>query len=85
MNRGALSAAGLLLGAVLGYPISYFFQPGALRAKMSLGDYVQHIGDIMQSNDLRVTAIGTWIGCTILFCIIGAVLGALLPRKVAPT
>jgi|GEM_PF-4135767 len=61
---------GVAAGVLLGYPISYYFQPGALRAKMSLGKYVQNIGDVMGSDELRSTAIVIWIGCIVVFPIL---------------
>lgn len=34
---------GLLIGAAIGIPLSYYFQPGWLRALVSLPDYIQMI------------------------------------------
>ena len=72
---------GLLVGVLAGYPISYFFQSGALRAKMSLGDYITKIDDIFGSKDLAPTAIGTWIACVILCPVIAILIGQLLTSK----
>lgn len=75
MSKGGAAIGGFSLGVILGYPLSYFLQPGALRAKMSIGSYIQHADDILGNKDLGPTAIGTWIACIVLFTVIGAVLG----------
>ena len=62
---------------MLGYPLSYFFQPGVLRQKLSLGDYISHIGDILNSRELAGTAWGVWVGSIIVFALLGLVLGNL--------
>ena len=49
---GSAIVAGLLVGALLGYPLSYYFQPGALRAKVSLGQYIEHIGEVVGNSEL---------------------------------
>ena len=54
--------AGLLVGALLGYPLSYYFQPGALRSKVSLGQYIEHVGDVVGNSEL-VSAV--FIGFTV--------------------
>lgn len=37
----------ILLGAPLGYIVSYFCQSGMVRRIASLGDYVSHCGDVL--------------------------------------
>jgi len=44
---------GVLIGALLGYPLSYYFQPGALRAKHSLGKYIAHFSEIIGESELQ--------------------------------
>ena len=73
--------------AVIGYPISYFFQSGMVRAKMTLPEYLQHIPDVFKTlensdfSDIGVTAIATMVVCGI----IGVVLSvATASRKDAP-
>lgn len=72
---------GVLVGAVLGYPVSYFFQSGALRAKLSLGGYVEHFQDVLQSKDLASTAIGVWIATIVIFAFIASVIDGMTDRK----
>ena len=38
---------GLVIGLVLGVPGSYYFQSGALKAKMSLGSYLGNLPDLL--------------------------------------
>jgi hypothetical protein len=49
---GAAIVAGLLVGALLGYPLSYYFQPSALRSKVSLGQYIEHVGEVVGNSEL---------------------------------
>ena len=69
---------GLLMGVVLGYPISYWFQPDVLRLKLPLGQYIAHASDILSDKSLQSTAIGAWIGAIVVFWILGAILGAVM-------
>jgi ABC-type multidrug transport system ATPase subunit/ABC-type multidrug transport system permease subunit len=81
MNKPSSVGIGALIGLLLGYPLSYFFQPGALRQKMSLGDYIQHIGDVFNSKDLVATAIGVWIGAVIIFALLGLMLTSAMASR----
>ncbi len=76
ITESRFAAVGVVrvIGLIVGYPTSYFFQPGALRAKLSLTQYVQHISDVFNSKDLVGTAIGVWIGCVIIFSLLGLML-----------
>lgn len=44
---------GALVGAVLGYPLSYYFQPGGFRAKISLGQYIERLSDVVGDDELQ--------------------------------
>lgn len=81
MKKNQFTAIGALVGAVFGYPISYYFQPGALRAKLPMGGYIEHISDILSSKELQSTAIGTWIVAVVVFAIIGFALGNAADQK----
>lgn len=65
---------GAILGLIIGYPVSYFLQPATLRATQSIGAYVGNVGRNLHNGDLAATAIGTWIGCIVVFGVIGTVL-----------
>ncbi len=52
-NTTNFTMIGLIVGGVLGYPLSYYFQPGALQAKLSLGGYIQHFSDVIGDKDLQ--------------------------------
>jgi hypothetical protein len=67
---------GAAVGAVLGIPISYFFQPGLVRAFLSLGEYMSKFQSIWSSNDMGGTAHGTVLFGGILGAIGGAMLAA---------
>ena len=72
---------GAIIGLIVGYPLSYFMQPSALRMKCSLGDYIGHIGDILQSNEFAGTAIGTWIGSVVVFALLGLLVSFMASSK----
>ena len=46
-----------ILGLPIGYAISYFFQPGFLRALCSLGQYFASIKDVVTTKETAPTAI----------------------------
>lgn len=60
------AAPGIILGLLLAYPVSYWFQPGVVRAKFSLGDYITHFSDIIQSKDLQSAIITSFIACPVV-------------------
>jgi hypothetical protein len=67
----AFSMVGVILGAILGVPGSYFMQPGLLRAFVSMSDYVKDFPGVLEDPNLRGAAI---LG-QVLFGIIGLILG----------
>lgn len=75
MVKAKAAVEGLVIGLLLGYPLSYFVQPGALRAKVSIGEYIQHIGEVLQDKDLASTAIGTWVVCAVVLTALGYAVG----------
>ena len=62
---------GLFVGLLVSYPISYYFQPGALRAKLTMVDYISHISDVVGDPHLRSAVIMCLIGCPIVGGVIG--------------
>ena len=67
-----------ILGAIVGYPISYFLQSGLVREKMSLGEYIQHADAIFDAinekatSDIAFTAIGTMLACGVICAVVTA-------------
>jgi len=47
MNKDQNAVVGLLVGMMLGAPVSYFLQSGLVRAKMSLGSYLGHLPQLL--------------------------------------
>jgi hypothetical protein len=60
-----------IIGAILGIPLSYYFQPEMLRSKMSLLDYITKMNEIFEQKDL----VGNVIFGVIAFTVIGAIIG----------
>lgn len=67
------SAIFAILGGLLGIPLSYYFQPGIVQAKLSLPEYVKHVPEIFsdQSGDYLAPLLLSVALCAIL----GGVLG----------
>jgi hypothetical protein len=66
-----LAGKGAILGLIIAYPVSYFFQPSVLRAKLSLGEYITQIGDVLGESNLVSAVIISFVVCPILLAIIG--------------
>ncbi|MDT4967408.1 MAG: hypothetical protein QOJ64_2145 [Acidobacteriota bacterium] len=81
MKQNQFAVVGALIGGICGYPLSYFFQPGALRAKVSLGQYIEHFSDIMGAKDLQSTVVVSLIIAVVVGAVIGFVLGRSADQK----
>ena len=68
---------GLLVGLIVSYPISYYFQPDAVRVKLTMANYISHITDVVGDSNLRSAVIMSLIGCTI----VGGVIGHLIDKN----
>lgn len=62
-----------ILGAILGVPLSYYFQPDAVQAKLTLPKYIQELPEIMKSEnpDIIAPVVLSVFLCTLIFGIIG--------------
>lgn len=61
-----------ILGAIIGVPLSYYFQPEMVRAKVGgMGGYLKNLGDIVNNKDL----VGNIILSVVIFALVGGVIG----------
>ncbi len=70
---------GIVLGAIIGVPASYYFQMGAFRMTVSIVKYISNFPVYFNDRTLKASAI---IGI-IVFAIIGAIVGVVVARKQA--
>lgn len=65
-----------ILGAILGVPISFYFQPEMVQIKVGggVGGYIEHFDDIIKDSNL----LGTVILCMVILAIVGALIGYLI-------
>jgi hypothetical protein len=69
---------GSIVGWIVGYPLSYVFQPSILRSKLSLGGYISNIDKILaEGSPYAETAIITMLICAA----VGGICGALSPNS----
>jgi hypothetical protein len=69
-----------IIGAVLGLPLSYYFQPDMVQAKVGgIGGYIKNFGDVLEAKDL----ISNVIMGVIVFAIIGYVVGYFMDKNEA--
>ena len=67
-----------VIGAILGFPLSYYFQPEIVRMKVGgVSGYLQHFGEIMDDGDLT----GNVIISVIIFAAIGGVIGYFVDKN----
>jgi hypothetical protein len=80
-NQAKFTKIGLIAGCVLGYPLSYYFQSGALQAKLSLGGYIEHFSDIIGDQNLLSAVILGFIVAIGVCGVAGYVIGRNLDQK----
>lgn len=70
-----------IIGGVLGLPLSYYFQPEMVRAKIGgISGYVKHFDEILEAKDL----IGNVIIGVVVFAVIGFVIGYFMDKNASP-
>lgn len=80
-NQAKFTRIGLIVGCVLGYPLSYYFQSGALQAKLSLGGYIEHFSDVIGDKNLLSAVIAGFIVAIGVCGVAGYVIGRNLDQK----
>ncbi len=81
MKQNQFAVSGAIIGAIIAYPLSYFLQPAALRAKVSLGEYIEKFSDVVGSKDLRSTVIVSFVIAIVVASAIGFVVGRSADQK----
>lgn len=67
-----------IIGAILGIPLSYYFQPEMVQQKIGgISGYIEHFGDIINEKDL----IGNVIIGVVVFALIGFVIGYFMDKN----
>jgi len=67
-----------IIGAVLGLPLSYYFQPEALRVKIGgIQGYIKHFEEILNAKDF----VGNVVISVIVFAVIGLVIGLFMDKN----
>jgi hypothetical protein len=70
MNKTVLFA---IIGAVLGVPLSYYFQPAIIQSKLTLGQYLSNLPQILgdKSADFVTPVLLSCVICTLVLGIVG--------------
>ncbi len=77
MNKKILFA---IMGAVLGVPLSYYFQSDIVKAKVGgIGGYMRHFGDIADNSNL----LGNVFMSVAIFALAGGVIGYFADKRAA--
>lgn len=67
-----------IIGAILGVPLSYYFQPEMVRMKVGgMGGYLKHFGEIVNEGEL----LGNVLISVVVFALIGGVIGYFVDKK----
>jgi ABC-type antimicrobial peptide transport system permease subunit len=75
MNKKGLFA---IIGAVLGIPLSYYFQSEMVKAKVGgIGGYLKHFGDIVNNANL----LGNVVLSVLIFTIVGGLIGYFVDKN----
>ncbi len=81
MKQNQFTVIGVIIGAICAYPLSYFFQPGALRAKLSLGQYIEHFSDVVGTKELQSTVVVSFVIAIAVAGVIGFAMGRAADQK----
>jgi len=69
-----------IIGAIAGLPLSYFFQPEMVKAKVGgLAGYIKHFGDILDEPDLY----GNVVAGVVVFALVGLLIGYFIDKNEA--
>ena len=66
-----------IIGAILGIPLSYYFQPEAVRAKVGFSGYLEHFNEILDKGEL----LGNVIFAVLIFAALGFVIGYFMDKN----
>lgn len=70
-----------IIGAILGLPLSFYFQPEMVQEKIGgIGGYVKNFNDILSESDL----IGNVVMGVVVFALIGFILGCFMDKNENP-
>ena len=77
MNKKVLFA---IIGAILGIPLSYYFQSQMVKSKMGgIVGYLKHFDEITNNSNL----LGNIVLSVVIFAIVGAVIGYFIDENEA--
>ena len=71
---------GIIIGAIIGIPLSYYFQSDILQNFVSLPKYLANIGDLM-SNTKFIDLTPNIYKSMGIFAVIGGVIGLVLGKR----
>ena len=77
----ALASFGAVAGAIIGYPLSYSFQPANHSLTASLGDYLANFRSVLADDALKATAIGVWLATVLVLALAGFFIGRAMHRR----
>ena len=82
-KASSLPLIGGIVGFVLGIPISYFFQPGIIRTKLTCGEYITRLPEMIADTLKNPDDLGIKVLLTLVItCVVLSVIGWLIGKAV---